>query len=107
MNPVQFFPRITNRTPDWSVHSAFDDGTPWILFGKRDGIFWLRFPDLVDFAIQPSQWMIVAYALRQATCPLKPSLTHLLLDQVLSRVAAREDAPVLHASGWQPSFASV
>ncbi len=78
------------------MHSAFADGTPWILFGKHDGVSWLRFPELVDFVIQPDQRSIVAYAPDDFP---RETLTHLLLDQVLPRVAALDGALVLHASG--------
>jgi hypothetical protein len=68
---------------------------PWLAFGKHDGRFLLRFPDLAEFEISAE-----ADRIRCRPRPrLAPStLRHLLLDQVLPLAVSLRGQLVLHAS---------
>lgn len=80
---------------EWIVHTSLDDGTPWMLWGRRGNTLLLRFPAMADFEVMPTQRCIICHA--SADFP-QDTIIHLLLDQVLPRVVAYDGGLVLHAS---------
>ncbi|MEZ5645281.1 MAG: hypothetical protein R3E99_09045 [Burkholderiaceae bacterium] len=82
---------------DWSHH--WRDGAEVVLSLARHGAdYWLRFPGLADFLLQPHSLRVVV-AGDTSTDP--NTLEHLLVDQVLPRLLAHLGSLMVHASAVQ------
>lgn len=71
------------------------DGRISISCGKREGLYYLRFPNIVDFEINISENSISGFPMDGAD---EFSLRHLLLDQVIPRLLSHQGHLIFHAS---------
>lgn len=99
-SPTLFFNSSTitavpNVTINWRHHWRLRDGQISISVGKENDLYWLRFPQLVDFALHPQSNQITAY--RQKNIP-DNTVCHLLLDQVIPRLLSHQGQLIIHAS---------
>lgn len=89
--------RISQACPDganWCHHWL--DGDEIVLSLALLGAdYWLRFPDLADFLLQPDADRILLAANSSAD---DTTLEHLLVDQVLPRFLAHREQLLMHAS---------
>jgi hypothetical protein len=79
---------------DW-FHSYQQDGSPWFLLGKQKSGYVLRFVNLADFLISLDGRQIDCY--RYADTSIN-TVEHLLLDQVIPRIASLQGDVIIHAS---------
>jgi hypothetical protein len=79
----------------WFPSAPVDDEPEFLRLGHQSGRYWLDFPDLADFVVQPDERTITAFP--AANLP-EHTLIHLLLDQVMPRVLSLTGLVVLHAS---------
>lgn len=70
----------------------------FLRLGQSAGRYWLEFPDLADFLVQPDERTVTAYP--AADLP-EHTLAHLFLDQVMPRALSLTGLLVLHASAVQ------
>lgn len=82
--------------PNWYHLWELRNGHVWLLLGRSDSDYVLRFPGMADFRVSPER--------NQVKCQAVPDLAantirHLFLDQVFPLLLASADAFVLHASG--------
>mgnify|MGYP001555497251 CR=1 FL=1 len=81
---------VTNWFYDW-----FDSNDEITLSaGRYKSNYWLRFPQLVDFEINPDEQTITAY---RHICTSDATVRHLLLDQVIPRMLGQLGKFILHA----------
>ncbi|THJ19566.1 MAG: hypothetical protein CAF44_014950 [Nitrospira sp. CG24D] len=79
----------------WFLTIPSTDNTPWMLCGKCSDGYVLRFPDLADFCVDRSGQRILCAP--TATTP-RPTVRHLLLDQVLPLALNQRGCEALHAT---------
>ncbi len=99
-HPTLFFKSATiSEVPkvaiDWCHHWRLPDGQISISVGKEKKNYWLRFPQLIDFKLQPHSNQITAY--RHKNIP-DNTVCHLLLDQVIPRLLSHQGQLIIHAS---------
>lgn len=86
---------LLQKQNDWLHHWRLPDGKITISCARVNGDFYLRFPDLADFKIGGGCTDILC-------CPSSgvsdEMIKHLLLDQVIPRLASHTGEIVLHAS---------
>lgn len=83
------------RAWKWIDRWDRDDGVPWLLIGRRDEGWLLRFPRLADFIVPARQGAIACRA--RADLPGR-TIRHLLLDQVVPLALSARGHVLLHAS---------
>jgi hypothetical protein len=76
------------------VYRWYEDA-PWLLLGKQDDEYLLRFPDLADFTISKDTKRISCCPHTVAT---SDTIRHLLLDQVIPLLLSKQGRLVLHGS---------
>jgi len=91
-------PVATPVQPAWVQHWTDPRGNTYFSCGKLDDGWLLRWPGLVDFAVDITRQRI-RYT-RLADIPAE-TLRHLLLDQVVPRMLGQAGRLVLHASAVQ------
>jgi len=84
-----------NEQFDWLHHWRLPNGEITISCAKVNGDYYLRFPDLADFKIEDGCIGILCYPRSGVSDDM---IRHLLLDQVIPRVASHYGETVLHAS---------
>jgi hypothetical protein len=70
-------------------------GAAWLSFGRIPAGYLLRVRAFADFLVNATASRVIAYP--AAGLP-EPTLQHLLIDQILPLVSARQGRPTLHAS---------
>ena len=80
---------------DWCHHWRLANGKISISAGKEGRDYWLRFPCLADFHLDPVNSNIIAYC--HTDIP-QETIRHLLLDQVIPRLLSHQGNQILHAS---------
>jgi hypothetical protein len=85
----------TPPEPPWYHHWQSPEGVIWLSFGRHDGGYLLRFPELADFLISADGAALRCYPL--ADLP-SATIRHLLLDQVFPLVLSKRGVLALHAS---------
>jgi hypothetical protein len=81
---------------DWFHHwRGADGGEPWLSFGKLEGYYLLRFPELADFMISLDGNSIRCFP--EPDIPLD-TIRHLLIDQVVPLLLSQIGTIALHAS---------
>ena len=88
-------PLISQQSPEWLYHWYFPDGRVSLACGKILDTYYLRFPQLADFAIAPLEKTILCSPVGGVD---KFTLRHLLLDQVIPRLLGHNGQLILHAS---------
>jgi len=95
-----FFELLPARPQDsepcrWFHEWCLPDGDPTLLFGRYDGGYVFRFPDLADFLVSQD-----ANHVRCLPCPNTPveTIRHLFLDQIVPIVLSGNGSLVLHGS---------
>ena len=71
------------------------DGSTWLSFVRNNGRYVLRFPELADFSVDTTRQEIYCAPMPDTR---RDTIRHLLLDQVVPAVLAKNGAVVLHAS---------
>jgi hypothetical protein len=80
---------------DWFHHwRVSDGGDAWLSFGKGEGDYLLRFPDLADFLVSVDGNSIRCFP--EPNIPLD-TIRHLLIDQVIPLLLSQLGKIVLHA----------
>ena len=80
----------------WIDRRERPDGVPWLLIGRREDGWLLRFPRLADFTV-PRSGRGAITCRRRAGVPPR-TLRHLLLDQVVPLALSARGHVLLHAS---------
>ena len=78
----------------WLQHFRLPDGSVWLSSGWRAGGYLLRFPDLAEFEIMPSERTIHCRSINGTPAA---TVRHLLLDQVIPRLLRLRGLLALHA----------
>jgi hypothetical protein len=91
-------------TCEWLNTWNLPDDTPWLLLGKQENRYLLRFPDMADFSVSQDG--------REVHCELGPgipveTLRHLFLDQVMPLLLSRKGQLVLHGSAVSTSKGAI
>jgi len=80
---------------DWFHHWTFSDGgDTWLSFGKWEGDYLLRFPELADFLVSEDGNSVRCFP--EPDIPLD-TIRHLLIDQVIPLLLSQLGKHVLHA----------
>lgn len=79
----------------WFHHWRFINGQISISAGKEQEYYWLRFPNIADFRMNPLTCHIISY--RYSDIP-DDTIRHLLLDQVIPRLLSHLGKQIIHAS---------
>ncbi len=79
----------------WTHHWKLPGGQISISSGNRNEEYWLHFPHLAHFRINPTSKRIYCY---QPPETPENSIRHLLLDQVIPRLLSHMGEQILHAS---------
>ena len=80
---------------EWQNTWYVGEDTPWLLLGKQDDEYLLRFPELADFAVSKDTRKISCCPHPDAT---SDTIRHLLLDQVIPLLLSKQGRLVLHGS---------
>jgi len=80
---------------EWQHTWYGGEDTPWLLLGKQDDEYLLRFPELADFAVSKDTRKIYCRPHADAT---SDTIRHLLLDQVIPLLLSKRGRLVLHGS---------
>jgi hypothetical protein len=89
---------------DWFHHWSPPDSQPWLLFGRLEKGYLLRFPGLADFSLLTEERMIRCYP--QNGTPSE-TIRHLLLNQVVPLVLAWRGCIVLHGSAVGTEYGAI
>ena len=82
--------------PDWFHHwRVSDTGDAWLSFGRVEGDYLLRFPELADFLVSFNGNSIRCFP--EPDIPLD-TIRHLLIDQVVPLLLSQRGTIALHAS---------
>ena len=97
--PTIFFNSLQDSPPDiaikWIHHWKLPNGNTSISVGKEKESYWLRFPGISDFKLQPDNNHISSYS--NTKIP-NHTISHLLLDQVIPRLLSHNGDLIIHAS---------
>ena len=81
--------------PQWFHHWYLPNGSVNLSCGKKNGIYYLRFPGIAEFKLSILENTITGFPENSTSMFI---LRHLLLDQVVPRLLSHQGALILHAS---------
>jgi hypothetical protein len=98
--PTIFFQSTTAsslvvKSIKWFHHWTLPNGRISISVGKNEKDYWLQFPQIADFQINPAESQIICHNISNIP---NDTIRHLLLDQVIPRLLSHLGKQVLHAS---------
>jgi hypothetical protein len=101
---LQSAPAGGSRDSEWFHRWLLPDRTTWLLLGRDDRGYLLRFPALADFSVSNDAKEIRCYA--DPALPLE-TIKHLLLDQVIPLILSSRGRLVLHASSIVSPYGAI